>query len=84
MTANPEAAQALQDVLSDYCSKVKGKVQAVCALESRGFLFGPQIAINLNVPFIPIRKPGKLPGETQSVSYQLEYGRVIFHFESVL
>ena len=42
--------------------------------ESRGFIFGVPIAYNLHKPFVPIRKKGKLPRETVSVSYDLEYG----------
>ena len=42
--------------------------------ESRGFIFGVPIAYNLHKPFIPIRKKGKLPCETVSVEYELEYG----------
>lgn len=42
--------------------------------ESRGFIFGVPIAYNLHKPFIPIRKKGKLPCETASVKYELEYG----------
>ena len=42
--------------------------------ESRGFIFGVPIAYNLHKPFIPIRKKGKLPCETASVEYELEYG----------
>ncbi|MDR1800857.1 MAG: adenine phosphoribosyltransferase [Lachnospiraceae bacterium] len=43
--------------------------------ESRGFIFGVPVAYNLHKPFIPIRKKGKLPGETVSVEYDLEYGK---------
>ena len=43
--------------------------------ESRGFIFGVPIAYNLHKPFVPIRKKGKLPRETVSVSYDLEYGK---------
>ena len=46
----------------------------VLPLESRGFLFGMPIAYNLGKPFIPVRKKGKLPRETVSASYELEYG----------
>lgn len=46
----------------------------IAAPESRGFIFGMPIAYNLNKPFVPIRKKGKLPRETVSVSYALEYG----------
>lgn len=45
-------------------------------MESRGFLIGPLIAIQLKVPFVPIRKPGKLPGNVQKVDFELEYGSV--------
>lgn len=46
----------------------------VCGPESRGFIFGVPIAYNLNKPFVPIRKKGKLPCETIEVEYALEYG----------
>jgi adenine phosphoribosyltransferase len=52
----------------------KNNIEAVCGVESRGFLFGPSIALQLGVPFVPIRKKGKLPGDTISYSYDLEYG----------
>lgn len=42
--------------------------------ESRGFIFGVPVAYNLHKPFVPIRKKGKLPCETASVQYELEYG----------
>lgn len=48
---------------------------ALVAVESRGFLFGAPVALLLNLPLIPVRKPGKLPGETHAVDYGLEYGR---------
>ena len=49
-------------------------IDAVVGLESRGFWFGPLIAQQLNAAFIPIRKAGKLPGETYGIEYDLEYG----------
>lgn len=49
-------------------------VEIVCGAESRGFIFGTAIAQLLHAGFVPIRKPGKLPGETRSRSYALEYG----------
>jgi adenine phosphoribosyltransferase len=51
-----------------------GKVDKVAAIESRGFLFGAPLAMELDVGFIPIRKPGKLPWKTNRVEYTLEYG----------
>ena len=50
------------------------EIQAVAGIEARGFFLGPLVAKQLGVGFIPIRKPGKLPRETVSVSYELEYG----------
>ena len=47
---------------------------AVAGMEARGFIFGSLVAWELNLPFIPLRKPGKLPYDAQSVSYDLEYG----------
>ena len=49
-------------------------VDKVIGIESRGFLFGPVVAYNLNAGFVPVRKPGKLPWETVQQSYELEYG----------
>ncbi|MHA1339579.1 MAG: adenine phosphoribosyltransferase [Promethearchaeota archaeon] len=50
------------------------KIDKVCAIESRGFVFGAPLAYLLNAGFILIRKPGKLPADTYSESYELEYG----------
>ena len=49
-------------------------ITAVAGMEARGFIFGTLAAWELNVGFIPLRKPGKLPYDVQSVDYQLEYG----------
>jgi adenine phosphoribosyltransferase len=51
-----------------------GKIDAVCAIESRGFFIGILIANKLGIPLFPVRKAGKLPAETKSFSYELEYG----------
>lgn len=50
------------------------QVNAIAGAESRGFFFGFLLANKLGVPFIPIRKPGKLPFKTVSIEYDLEYG----------
>lgn len=50
------------------------QIDAVAGIESRGFIFGPIIAQSLGVPFVPVRKSGKLPYQKISQSYQLEYG----------
>ena len=49
-------------------------IDVVVGIESRGFIFGASIADTLNCSFVPVRKPGKLPWKTESVSYELEYG----------
>ena len=49
-------------------------ITAVAGMEARGFIFGTLVAWELNLPFIPLRKPGKLPYDAQSISYDLEYG----------
>ena len=49
-------------------------VSAVVSIESRGFIFGSVLALKLGVPFIPIRKKGKLPYKTVTATYELEYG----------
>lgn len=52
----------------------RGAVDAVVAVEARGFIFGGAVAQRLGVGFVPVRKPGKLPWRTYRQSYQLEYG----------
>ena len=49
-------------------------IDVMVGIESRGFWFGPTVANQLNIPFVPIRKKGKLPGDTHVSSYELEYG----------
>lgn len=62
------AIDLLQEKIGDL------KPDMIVGLESRGFIFGMPLAYNLHVPFIPIRKKGKLPCETVEASYELEYG----------
>ncbi len=50
------------------------EIDVVVGIESRGFIFGAPIADVLDCSFVPVRKPGKLPWKTESVSYELEYG----------
>lgn len=49
-------------------------ISAVAGMEARGFIFGSLVAWELGVGFVPLRKPGKLPYDVQTVSYDLEYG----------
>lgn len=48
--------------------------EAIVGIESRGFIFGCPVALELGIPFVPVRKPGKLPAARMSVEYSLEYG----------
>jgi adenine phosphoribosyltransferase len=50
------------------------ELDAIVAIESRGFIFGAPLAAELSLPFVPVRKPGKLPAAHMSVEYSLEYG----------
>lgn len=66
---------AFKKAIDSMAVKYKGKkVQYVVGVEARGFIFGAALAYKLNAGFIPIRKKGKLPYKTKSVTYQLEYG----------
>jgi adenine phosphoribosyltransferase len=63
------------EITKAMAEQVKGmNIDVVAGIESRGFLFGPQLAELLNVPFVPIRKAGKLPYTTVQQTYDLEYG----------
>lgn len=57
------------------------KVDYIVGLESRGFLFGPALALALGAGFIPVRKPGKLPGPTLTAEFQKEYGSDKFEIQ---
>lgn len=67
-------ADLSKEIIAEFVKQAQGKVDVVCGIESRGFLYGVQIAHELNVPFVLIRKAGKLPPPTISLSYDLEYG----------
>lgn len=69
---NPEAFKLVIDVLT---AKFKdGGYTKIVGTEARGFIFGAPLALALNIGFIPVRKPGKLPRETYAQNYELEYG----------
>jgi len=64
-----------RDISSAFAAHAKSlKPDAICAIDSRGFIFGTGIAQALDIPLVLVRKKGKLPGETIAVSYDLEYG----------
>lgn len=67
--------RATDEALDQLCDQAKGLgITKVAAIESRGFFFGSLIAHRLGVGYIPVRKKGKLPFSTLSVTYDLEYG----------
>lgn len=66
---------ALKETIEIIANYLKDKnIDVIAGPEARGFLFGVPVATALNVGFIPVRKPGKLPYETLSIEYDLEYG----------
>ena len=69
---DPQLSRKLVDQLAAMVSELS--IDVVAGIESRGFLFGMPLATALNIPFVPIRKKGKLPYETISHQYELEYG----------
>lgn len=72
LLADPRAFGAAVEALA--APYREADVAYVAAVEARGFIFGAAVAERLNAGFIPIRKKGKLPYKTESVSYALEYG----------
>lgn len=64
------------------CFYLSSQICAIVCLESRGFYFGPLLAARLNMPCIPVRKGGKLPGDVVSVNYQKEYGIDVFQMKT--
>ena len=72
LLANPKGFHITLDTIAQHF--VGEHVDAIVAIESRGFIFGGALAARLNASFVPVRKPGKLPGPLDSVSYDLEYG----------
>ncbi len=80
---NPDAYKYVTELLCEYAKKVGAT--KIAGPESRGFWFGCPVAVELGLPFVPVRKPGKLPRETISEKYDLEYGsnEVSMHKDAV-
>ena len=75
VTSILQDAEGLQLAIDSLQKKLEGlDFDVIAGTESRGFIFGMPIAYNLHKPFVLVRKKGKLPRETVSVSYDLEYG----------
>lgn len=79
----PETLKIMVDYLCDQFKDVK--IDYVAGIESRGFIFGMPMAYKLNAGFVPIRKPNKLPAETLSQEYALEYGtdKIEIHVDAI-
>jgi adenine phosphoribosyltransferase len=72
LVKDPEGLRAAVDAIADRYADAD--VDLVVGIESRGFIFGAAVAYKLGVGFVPARKPGKLPSQTVSAEYELEYG----------
>ncbi|MBQ1477646.1 MAG: adenine phosphoribosyltransferase [Erysipelotrichaceae bacterium] len=72
-----EAFRYTVEQLADFAKKTGAEV--IVGPESRGFIFGCPTAVELGIGFVPVRKPGKLPRETVSYKYELEYGHNEIH-----
>ncbi len=67
--------QAFRETIDLLAEQFKNeRIESIIAIEARGFIFGSALAYKLGVGFVPIRKKGKLPYKTKSITYQLEYG----------
>ncbi|NWZ83060.1 APT phosphoribosyltransferase, partial [Poecile atricapillus] len=81
---DPVAFRTLIDLLEDHVRASFPKIDFIVGecLDSRGFLIGPPLAQRLGIGFVPVRKKGKLPGATESISYSLEYGKAELEIQS--
>ncbi|NXI28257.1 APT phosphoribosyltransferase, partial [Sterrhoptilus dennistouni] len=81
---DPVAFRTLIDLLEDHVRASFPKIDFIAGecLDSRGFLIGPPLAQRLGIGFVPVRKKGKLPGPTESISYSLEYGKAELEIQS--
>ena len=86
VTSILQSAEGLKLAIDEMIRLLDGvEFDVIAGAESRGFIFGVPIAYNLHKPFVPIRKKGKLPRETVSASYDLEYGsaEIEMHKDSI-
>jgi adenine phosphoribosyltransferase len=72
MLRDPRGWQEMVRQMGSVCERLQPEL--IVGIESRGFLVGTALATALTLPFAPVRKPGKLPGEVQGIDYSLEYG----------
>lgn len=72
LAKNGEVYKKAIDSITDYLRDKK--IDLIVGPEARGFLFGAPVAYSLGIGFVPVRKKGKLPAETEKIDYELEYG----------
>ena len=72
LLGNPQAFRASIEQMADHARELR--IDVVAAAEARGFIFAAPLALELDVGFVPVRKPGKLPFDTHAFHYELEYG----------
>ena len=78
--SNPSA---FKETINEICSYWKNKnLTKIIGIEARGFIIGSCVSLELGLPFIPIRKKGKLPDETIEENYELEYGKATIEIHS--
>lgn len=73
LLGEPEAYNAALDEMAAWARE--REPTAIIGIESRGFIFGMPVAVRLGLPFVPVRKPGKLPAARMSIEFSLEYGQ---------
>lgn len=86
LLADPEGLEAsVEHLAGPFLDSETARPGLVAGIEARGFVFGAALAIRLGVGFVPLRKPGKLPGEKVGREFQLEYGhdRIEIHVDAV-
>lgn len=76
---NPQAFHKATQTFADRYKEMS--IDAIVGLDSRGFVFGTALAYEMNLPFVMVRKGGKLPRKTEKIAYNLEYGQATFEIE---
>ena len=74
--ANPKALRLCTKIFAERCRSL-GKIDSICGLDARGFIFGPLVAQELGIPFFMMRKKGKLPGPVMECAYETEYSKEV-------
>ncbi|MDA8621025.1 adenine phosphoribosyltransferase [Psychrosphaera sp.] len=83
VTSLMQSPEAFAETINAFYQQYKDAgITAIVGTEARGFIFGAPLAYKMNVAFIPVRKPGKLPREVISQDYQLEYGEDILELHT--